>query len=117
MLKVNSVTVKALGDTGCEQSVILESFCRSIGLRPGGPARIVSMLNGEHAICIGTMTANVGIEGKSVQVTGLVAPGLVRDAKMILAIDAIMSRGSDSWARCAVWHRGAVRFGSRSVEE
>ena len=83
MLKVNNVTVRALVDAGCEQSVFLESLCKLIGLRPGGPAGIVSMLNGERAICSGTMIADVGIEGKSVQVAGLVAPGLVRDAKMI----------------------------------
>ena len=105
MLKVNNVTVRALVDTGCEQSVFLESFCKLIGLRPGGPARIVSVLNGERAICSGTVSANVGIEGKSVQVTGLLTSRLVREAKMILGIDAIMGQGGVTVGR-------GVQFGT-----
>ena len=55
MLKINNVTVRALVDTGCEQSAFLESFCKSIGLRPGGSAIIVSMFNG--VIFSGTVSA------------------------------------------------------------
>ena len=62
-LMVNNVPVRALVDTGCEQSVILESFCGSIGLRPGGPARIASMLNGQRTTCGGTVSVRVGVGG------------------------------------------------------
>lgn len=106
LLKVNDVTVRALVDTGCEQSVLLESFCRSVGLRPGGPARIVSMLNGERTTCGGTVSVKVDVEGKVVQVTGLVSPQLVRDAQMILGMDAIVGLGGVKVGR-------GVQFGTR----
>lgn len=92
-LTVNQAKVRALVDTGCEQSVLLESLCQSIGLKPQGHSRVVSMLNGETTVCKGVTRVCVQIGDKETDVSCLVAPGLVRDVDMILGMDAIGGLG------------------------
>ena len=60
---LKGIDVKALIDTGCEQSVICDALCRKVGLQPQGPRRIVQMLNGECEECPGEVSAEVTIEG------------------------------------------------------
>jgi len=52
-LNVNGVSIKALVDSGCEQSVVLERFCYQIGVAPCGPEWRVLMLNGQITKCRG----------------------------------------------------------------
>ena len=91
--QVNNRQVKALVDTGCEQSVLLASVCEAGGLSLDGPGRIVSMLNGETTLCKGTVGVSVRVGEQECRVSCLVAPGLVRDAEMILGMDSILRLG------------------------
>lgn len=92
-ISVDGKTGRALIDTGCEQSVISESFCQGIQRTARGPKRTICMLNGERTCSEGNVNLSIGVDDQVVSVWCLVARELVCDADMILGMDCIMQLG------------------------
>ena len=93
-IQVQGVNVKALVDTGCEQSVVQERLARELKLVPRGPVRQVLMLNGQTTTCKGEATIAVKIGShQSMSVQCMVAQELVGGCKVILGMDVISKLG------------------------
>lgn len=92
-VNVNGVNIKALVDSGCEQSVVLERFCNQIGVAPCGPERRVLMLNGQITKCRGEAQLAVQVRNRHLSVKCLIAPMLVGGCSLILGMDAISKLG------------------------
>jgi len=60
---INGVEVKALVDTGCEQSVILGPLCHRLHCRVIGPDVVISMLNGEATRSNGEVVCDLRVQG------------------------------------------------------
>ena len=51
--------MKALVDTGCDQSVITNEIVTQLGLESTGPQRVVTMLNGHRTRCEGEVMVGI----------------------------------------------------------
>ena len=85
--------LKALVDSGCQQTVISQAVCKESGEWPRGPRQIVTMLNGEKTECGGEAPVELRVDGVLVRNSCLVAPSLVCDADVILGMDVIKRLG------------------------
>ena len=85
--------LKALVDSGCQQTVVSQTVCRESGERPRGPNQVVTMLNGEKTECGGEAPVELLVDGVLVRNVCLVAPLLVCDADVILGMDIIKRLG------------------------
>ena len=65
-ISINGVRVKALVDSGCEQSVIMQKLVEQLGLHKYGPERQVIMLNGRMATCKGETSVVVYVSKSQV---------------------------------------------------
>ena len=92
-VNINNKALKALVDTGCQQSVIQSSACSQLGCQLQGPNRVVEMLNGESTRCCGEAVVSISVNGVQMQARCLVAPRLVCDAKVIIEMDLISRLG------------------------
>ena len=90
-VSVCGVHIKALLDTGCEQSVILQRFADQLKLQSRGPERQVLMLNGHVTKCKGESLVTVTVsDTRKLDLCCLVAPSLVGGCFMILGMDGIL---------------------------
>ena len=103
---IGNRSVKALVDTGCQQSVLVSRLCNELGFTSRGPQRIVEMLNGNSTRCCGEITVDVFVHGQNVKVKCLMAPLLVCDFQMIIGMDVINTLGG-----VYVGNDGKVWFG------
>ena len=88
---------KALVDTGCEQTVIMEKFCLDTGKKLRGPVQVVSMLNGHTTKCNGNAEIDIEVTGcRHLKLQCLVAPDLVCGVQLILGMDAVIKLGGVS---------------------
>lgn len=108
-IQVNGIPLKALVDTGCEKSVLLERCCKIVKCVPKGPATIISMLNDQKTVGKGVVVVNVEVETAVVDLECLVVGELVQGAQMILGMDAIIQLGGVRVGR-------EVQFGQDSSE-
>ena len=86
--------MKALIDTGCEQSVIQEELARELKLFSRGPVRQVLMLNGQTTTSKGETRITVKIGShQSISVQCMIAQKLVGGCRVILGMDVICKLG------------------------
>lgn len=94
---VAELSVRALVDSGCEQSVLSDELVKRLHVTPQGPNQLVTMLNGCTTNCRGVVGVDVKIGSlKLSSLVCLVAPKLVLDCDLILGIDAITKLGGVS---------------------
>lgn len=62
MLTIQGVRVKAIVDSGCEQSVLRADLVDELKLSRRGPYRLVTMLNGQVTKCSGEAMVIVQLE-------------------------------------------------------
>ena len=110
--------LKALVDSGCQQTVISERFCKEIGERPRGPQQIVTMLNGKITKCGGEVIVELSVDRASVQNQCLVAPSLVCGADVILGMDIKRRLGGVCISKdsCVPWGSKHCVVGAAAVD-
>ena len=93
-LSVQGINVKALADTGCEQSVVQERLAKELKLCSQGPERQVIMLNGETTTCRGetTLTMRIGCH-QGIGLRCMITPELAAGCRIILEMDGISKLG------------------------
>ena len=115
-INAHGVRLRALVDTGCQQTIVLQSVSRKLKCVPTGRHVVVKMLNGASTTCSGEVVINVEIGGLKAEAKCLVAPTLVENVEVIMGMDLIscfggvfVSSDGAAWfggSQCAV---GAVR--------
>ena len=93
-ISINGVRVKALVDSGCEQSVIMQKLVEQLGLHKCGPDHQVIVLNGCKATCKGETSVVVDVSNDpSVKLKFLFASQLVANCSVILGMTGISKLG------------------------
>ena len=77
----SNFSLKALVDTGCQQTVNSTTICSESGERPRGPRQVVTRWNGEKTEC---GEKHLGVDGVLVRKHCLVEPMLVCGDEIIL---------------------------------
>ncbi|XP_067933240.1 uncharacterized protein [Watersipora subatra] len=108
---IKGTKIKALVDSGCEQSIIQQQWAQQLGLLPKGPQRQIMMLNGHITTCKGETTLDIELDHScKIKVQCMIAPKLVSGCQMILGMDGIAKLGGVSIDK----NRG-VLFGARQL--
>ncbi|XP_067936897.1 E3 ubiquitin-protein ligase rnf213-alpha-like [Watersipora subatra] len=108
---IKGTKIKALVDSGCEQSIIQQQWAQQLGLLPKGPQRQIMMLNGYITTCKGETTLDIELDHScKITVQCMIAPKLVSGCQMILGMDGIAKLGGVSIDK----NRG-VLFGARQL--
>ena len=88
--------LKALVDSGCQQTIICNELCDNEKSRPKGPPQVVTMLNGQRMQCCGDAVVELWVDDRRLINRCLVAPLLVCSADVILGMDEIKRMGGVS---------------------
>ena len=111
--------LKALVDSGCQQTIICNELCDSVKIRTKGPSQVVTMLNSERTLYCGDAVVELWVDDQRLINGCLVAPLLVCGTDAILSMDVIqriggMSIGKDS---SVIWGNNCFAAGAVSGKD
>ena len=111
--------LKALVDSGCQQTIICNELCDNMNIRPKGPSQVVTMLNGERTQCCGDAVVELWVDDQRLINRCLVAPLLVCGADVILGMDVIKCMGGVSTGKdsSVIWGNNCCAAGAVSVRD